>query len=269
MVAMPGKSIAEREPEHPASGEFLRDIVFGANDGVVTAIGFLVGISGSIANQGVVVIAGILTLARIFLVLAAMDIGTAFGSLGARREMFIASLSEPVLLLIFLNASLLTQATHLNIIGYFFIVHKGLYPGMIFSLLAFILVMLAETGRVPIDNPATHLELTMVHEAMVLEYSGRYLALIEWGNAIKFIIYLLLLIVLFVPYGLSTSLGAGEALLSIIAVLLKLMVLIGLVSLIESLNAKMRLFKVPEYLVGAFMLAVLGILLTQLLGVGV
>ena len=109
----------------------------------------------------------------------------------------------------------------------------------------------------------------MVHEAMVLEYSGRYLALIEWGNAIKFIIYLLLLIVLFVPYGLSTSLGAGEALLSIIAVLLKLMVLIGLVSLIESLNAKMRLFKVPEYLVGAFMLAVLGILLTQLLGVGV
>jgi len=136
-------------------------------------------------------------------------------------------------------------------------------------LIALILVLIAETGRIPIDNPATHLELTMIHEAMILEYSGRYLALIEWGNAIKFILYLLLIASLFFPIGLSTQEKTHFLTLGLFATLLKLFLLGLFVVFIESINSKLRLFKVPDYLAGAFMLSVLGVLITQLLGASI
>lgn len=215
----------------------------------------------------VIVIVGIFALARIIIALAAMDIGSAFGSLGTRRELFVACLVEPVLLLVLLNLGLLTKGLTLNHISLMLIHKKVLFPGLAFSLLAFVLVLLAENGRFPFDNPSTHLELTMIHEAMILEYSGRYLALIEWGTALKLTIFLLLFVNLFFPYGLATQASLGSLAIGFMTTLAKLSVLILLLAFAESLQAKIRLFRIPEYLGLALFLALLGILLTQLTGV--
>ncbi len=218
------------------------------------------------SSADVIVVVGLLALGRIFLALAAMDIGTAFGSLGARREMFVACLTEPVLLIVFYNVTLLTHSASIGGSSIFFLYNAGAYPSLLFSLIALILISLAETGRVPIDNPATHLELTMIHEAMVLEYSGRYLALIEWANAIKFTVYLTFMVTLFIPVGLSNDFQMKYIAIGLIATLTKFFLLTILIAFIESINSKLRIFKVPDYLAGAFMLAVLGVLVTQLLG---
>ncbi|MEK6731880.1 MAG: NADH-quinone oxidoreductase subunit H [Pseudomonadota bacterium] len=218
-------------------------------------------------NMDMIIIVGLLALARILLALAAMDVGTAFGSLGARREMFVACCSEPILLIIFYNVVLLTHSPYLSGSTAYFIDHPLLlHPSLIFSLLALILITLAETGRIPIDNPATHLELTMIHEAMILEYSGRYLALIEWGNAIKFTLYLGFILSIFFPMGLSLPIQISRVLFGLATTLLKLFILAAFIGFIESINSKLRLFKVPDYLASAFMLTVLGVLITQLLG---
>jgi formate hydrogenlyase subunit 4 len=214
----------------------------------------------------VIVLIGIFALARIIMTLAGMDIGSAFGSLGARRELFVACLVEPVLLLVLLNLGLFTKGLTLGHIS-FILIHKNvLYPGLTFSLFAFILVLLAENGRFPFDNPSTHLELTMIHEAMVLEYSGRYLALVEWGNALKLTLFLLLFINLFFPYGLAVHVSWFALTIGLISTLSKLFILILLLAFAESLQAKIRVFRVPEYLGLALFSALLGILLTQLTG---
>ena len=217
-------------------------------------------------SMDLIVLVGLLALSRILLALAAMDVGTAFGDLGARREMMVACLTEPVLLIVFYNVTLVTHSAYLSGSVNFFIHHTVFYPSLVFSLIALILVLIAETGRVPVDNPATHLELTMIHEAMVLEYSGRYLALIEWGNAIKFVLYLTVVVSLFFPIGLSTNQQFGWLTLGLLIILLKLFFLSGLIGFIESINSKLRIFKVPDYLASAFMLSVLGVIITQLLG---
>lgn len=215
----------------------------------------------------VIVLVGIFALARISITLAAMDIGTAFGSLGARRELFVACLAEPILLLILLNLGLITHGLTLGHIS-FTLLHKGdLYPGIAFSLCAFIIVLLAENGRFPFDNPNTHLELTMIHEAMVLEYSGRYLALIEWGNALKLTLFLLVFINLFFPAGLAIHLSLASLAIGFITTLAKLIILLVLLAVAEAFQVKMRIFRIPEYLGLALFLALLGILLTQLTGI--
>jgi len=215
----------------------------------------------------VIVIVGIFALARIMMTLAAMDIGNIFGSLGARRELFIACLVEPVLLLVLLNLGLLTQGLTLGHISFVLIYNSTLYPGLAFSLCAFMIVLLAENGRFPFDNPSTHLELTMVHEAMVLEYSGRYLALIEWGNALRLTLFLLLFISLFFPYGLAIRALWGTLVIGLATTLAKLSALTILLAFAESLQTKIRVFRIPEYLGLALFLALFGILLTQLTGV--
>ena len=215
----------------------------------------------------VIVIVGIFALARIIMALAAMDIGTAFGSLGTRRELFVACLVEPVLLLVLLNFGLLTKGLTLGHISLMLIHQNILYPGLAFSLLAFVLVLLAENARFPFDNPSTHLELTMIHEAMVLEYSGRYLALIEWGNALKLTLFLLLFVNLFLPYGLATQLSLAALAIGLVTTLAKLSILASLLAFAESLQAKIRVFRIPEFLGLALFLSLLGILLTQLMGV--
>src|SRR3989339_421011 len=206
-------------------------------------------------TMDMIVLAGLLSFGRILLALAAMDVGTAFGRLGARREMFVACLAEPVLLIVFYNTALLTHTAYLSISTQVFSQHFILYPSLFFSCIALILVAIAETGRVPIDNPATHLELTMIHEAIILEYSGRYLALIEWGNAIKFTLYLGFIAALFMTF---SRIGFFSS-------LLKFFILAAMIGFIESINSKLRIFKVTDYLGGAFMLAVLGVIITQLL----
>ena len=212
---------------------------------------------------------GLFATARVFLSLAAMDIGTAFGSMGARRDMMIGFLAEPALLMVLFNAFLLSGSTALPSVVEASTAHSFLMdPSLLFAAVAFLMVLLAENARIPIDNPATHLELTMIHEAMALEYSARHLALVEWASDLKLFNYACIGFALFLPWGIATH-GAdgGLALGLAVAVLLaKLTVAGAALALIESLSAKLRIFRAPEYLAMAFLLAVLGLLVHLLLG---
>ncbi|NDU85757.1 MAG: formate hydrogenlyase [Ferrovum sp.] len=215
----------------------------------------------------VIALVGILALARVFLALAAMDVGTAFGSLGARREMLVSFLAEPALLMVFFTAASLSASTSLSTIVTV-LTHRGffLYPSLAFSGVAFLMVLLAENGRIPVDNPETHLELTMIHEAMILEYTGRHLALIEWAQGLKLLAYVGLGLALFFPFGMTES-GDWWALPgALLAFILKLIFMGAGLALLETLSAKQRLFRVPEFMGGAFLLAVLAILIHYLLG---
>jgi len=215
-----------------------------------------------------IALVGVFALARVFTALAGMDIGTAFGTLGARREMLIGFLSEPALLMVFFTASLLSQSTLLPVIVET-LAHRELaiYPSLAFAGVAFAMVLLAENARIPIDNPATHLELTMIHEATVLEYSARHLALIEWASALKLLNYAAIGLALFVPWGLASPADGGVAVvIGWTATALKLGAVGVVLALIETLSAKLRIFRAPEFLATAFLLAVLGLLVHQLLG---
>jgi formate hydrogenlyase subunit 4 len=209
----------------------------------------------------VIALVGIFALARVFISLAAMDIGTAFGSLGARREMLVGFLAEPALLMVFFTASTISQSTSLITIVET-LAHKQfvLYPSMSFAAVAFIMVLLAENARIPVDNPATHLELTMIHEAMILEYSARHLALVEWASALKLLAYMTIGIALFAPWGIAES-GDWKALpLAMLLVFIKLLIGGAGLALMETISAKLRIFRVPEFMGTAFLLAVLGLL---------
>jgi formate hydrogenlyase subunit 4 len=209
---------------------------------------------------------GVFGLARIFISLAAMDVGTSFGSLGGRREMLIGFLAEPALLMVIFTLAMTVQSTSVATIVET-LAHRELviYPSLAFAGIAFTFVSLAENARVPVDNPATHLELTMIHEAMILEYSGRYLALLEWAASLKLYAYSCLGLALFFPWGIA----AGESFLALLAaipvLLFKLAIGGFLLAVIETINAKMRIFRAPEFLGTAFMLAVLGLLVRLLL----
>ena len=233
------------------------------------------GIVPTIANDlpfspaaDVIALVGIFALARVFLALAAMDTGTSFGTLGARREMLVSFLAEPALLRVFFTASLISQSTELPIIVQT-LAHKEfvIYPSMAFAAVAFWMISVAENARIPVDNPTTHLELTMIHEAMILEYSARHLALIEWAVALKLYVYSALGIALFLPWGIAPA-GEPAALpLALLALLAKLAAGGAGLSLLEAISAKVRLFRAPEFLGTAFLLGVLGMLIHFLLEV--
>jgi formate hydrogenlyase subunit 4 len=214
-----------------------------------------------------IALVGLFATARVFIALAAMDTGTAFGTLGARREMMLGFLAEPALLMVFFTASLIAGSTELPVIaGMHQHSELAIHPGLAFAALAFLMVLLAENARIPVDNPATHLELTMIHEAMVLEYSARHLALIEWAAALKLFNYACIGFALFVPWGVARDLDSPQLLASALALLcLKLLAAGAALALIESLSAKIRIFRAPEFLAMAFMLAVLGLLVRLLL----
>ncbi|MDR2787755.1 MAG: NADH-quinone oxidoreductase subunit H [Candidatus Accumulibacter sp.] len=212
---------------------------------------------------------GLFALARVFIALAAMDVGTAFGSLGSRREMLIGFLAEPALLMIFFTTSLISRSTSLSsIVDTLAATDFVIYPSLAFAGTAFVMVSLAENARVPIDNPTTHLELTMIHEAMILEYSGRHLALIEWASALKLFAYSCLGIALFIPFGISATASPLAMVTAAGFMLLKLAVGGFGLALIETLSAKMRVFRAPEFLGTAFLLAVLAMLTHLLLEAG-
>lgn len=214
-----------------------------------------------------IALVGLFAMARVFIALAAMDIGTAFGSLGARREMLIGFLAEPALLSVLFTASLISQSTSLTEIVES-LAHRDfvLYPSLAFAGIAFVFVSFAENARVPVDNPATHLELTMIHEALILEYSGRHLALIEWAVSLKLFAYSCIGIALFFPWGIAEAQDPAALILAIPALVFKLAVGGFLLALIETMCAKMRIFRVPEFLATAFLLAVIGMLTHFLLG---
>jgi len=211
---------------------------------------------------------GLFATARVFQALAAMDIGTSFGTLGARREMMVGFLAEPAILMVFFNAFLLFGSTALTGIVDSYSTHPSVIdPSVIFAAIAFVMVMRAESARIPIDNPATHLELTMIHEAMVLEYSARHLALVEWASSLKLLNYACIGIALFLPWGIAIH-GASvtAVLIGTAALMVKLAVCGAGLALIESLSAKLRIFRAPEFLAMAFLIAVLGLLVHLLLG---
>lgn len=215
-----------------------------------------------------IALVGLLATARVFQSLAAIDVGTAFGTLGARREMMVGFLAEPALLMVIFVASLISSTTALPAITENLATQSvGLYPSLAFTAIAFTMVLLAENARIPIDNPATHLELTMIHEAQLLEYSARHLALMEWAAALKLFNYACIGFALFVPWGVSTRAGGPATLLASVPLLaLKLVVAGAALALIETVSAKLRVFRAPEFLGVAFVFAVLGLLVHLLLG---
>jgi formate hydrogenlyase subunit 4 len=214
-----------------------------------------------------IALVGLFALARVFIALAAMDIGTAFGSLGARREMFVGFLAEPALLMVLFTPSLISGSTSLpTIVDTLAHRELAIYPSLAFAGVAFTMVSLAENARIPIDNPATHLELTMIHEAMILEYSARHLALIEWASALKLFNYSCIGLAIFFPVGIAQG-GDWLAILGASPVLIgKLAIGGALLAVIEALSAKLRIFRAPEFLGTAFLLAVLAMLVNLLLG---
>jgi formate hydrogenlyase subunit 4 len=214
-------------------------------------------------SADLIAIVALLGSARFFQTLAGMDVGTSFGGIGSSREVMIASLAEPALLMVAFTLSLLAHSTQLSTISEVLRFSEvGLRVSLAMVLIALILVALAENARIPVDNPATHLELTMIHEAMVLEYSGRHLAMIEFGAALKLLLYLSLIGAVFLPVGMAHP-GDGLARygVGLAAYLAKLALGALLLAVFETAIAKMRVFRVPEFLGSALMLGFLATLL--------
>jgi formate hydrogenlyase subunit 4 len=209
---------------------------------------------------GILVLVGLLALGRFALAAAALDTGSPFGGMGSSREMTVAALAEPALMLGLFTVALWAGSLNLGDLVRT-TAQRGLsiHPSDLLAAAALFLVLIAEAGRVPVDNPATHLELTMIHEAMVLEYSGADLALVEWASALKELLFMTVLVNLFVPLGLA--LGATPAALSIAVgfYLAKVLLLAVGVTLVEVTNAKLRLFRVPELMAASLGLAFLAL----------
>ena len=214
-----------------------------------------------------IAIVALLGSARFFLALAGLDVGTSFGGIGASREMMIASLAEPAMIMVVFTVALVAGSTQLSTIAAFMADTGGLRVSLAMALVALIIVALAENARIPVDNPATHLEVTMVHEAMVLEYSGRHLAMIEWAASLKLLLYISVIACIFFPFGLITD-GAGlsKHAISLAAYLAKVIVASLLLATLETAIAKMRVFRVPNLLGIALMLGLLGTLLLFISG---
>ncbi len=209
-----------------------------------------------------IAITALLGSARLFLALVGMDVGTSFGGIGSSREMMFASLAEPAMIMIVFTVALVAGSTQLSHVATFMLSHVTLRVSLGLALIGLIIVAIAENARIPVDNPATHLELTMVHEAMVLEYSGRHLAVIELAAALKLLLYISLIACIFFPWGIAST-GAGPMAYAVGAATYvgKLAVGGSLLVLFETSIAKMRVFRVPEFLGVALMLGLLGTLL--------
>ncbi len=215
---------------------------------------------------GVLAVVGLLALGRFFMALGGLDPASAFGGMGSSREMTIAAIAEPALMLAIFTVAITVGSTDFSHMvaasqqsGW-----DMLNPTHLMAFAALFIVLLAETGRIPVDNPSTHLELTMIHEAMLLEYSGRYLALMEWGASIKQLVLMAILVNIFLPVGLAAdgtvlALGLGLAFF-----LVKILLLSAAVVMVETVNAKLRLFRVPDLLSAAFVLAAMALLSTFL-----
>jgi len=215
---------------------------------------------------GALAFVGLLALGRFFLALGGLDSASAFGGMGSSREMTVSAIAEPALMLAIFTVAIKAGSTNLS---QMLLAGQGstwqlLNPAHVLAFAALFIVLLAETGRIPVDNPATHLELTMIHEAMILEYSGRYLALIEWSASIKQLVLMALLVNIFFPVDVATDLGAASLGLGLLCFVAKLLALSAGVVLVETTNAKLRLFRVPDLLSAAFILATLALLSTFL-----
>jgi formate hydrogenlyase subunit 4 len=206
-----------------------------------------------------IALVALLGTARFLMALAGMDVGTSFGGIGSSREMMIASLAEPAMLMVTFTVALLVRSTSLPHIAAFVLSHDvGMRISLLLALISLVMVAIAENARIPIDNPATHLELTMVHEAMILEYSGRHLALVEAASMLKLVLYISLIASVFVPWGMAVgAFDAGSLAVGIGSYLAKLAIGGTLLGIFETSIAKMRVFRVAEFLGAALLLSVL------------
>ena len=236
-------------------------VVFTSTLGVVLLLPVLAVPLPLDAVGDLLVVVYLLLLGTFFLALAGLDPGSPFGGMGSSREMTVAALAEPTIAVAMFALALGAGSTNLGEIVARAMARpsEAVSPGYLLAFTALFIVTLAETGRLPVDNPATHLELTMIHEAMVLEYSGRYLALIEWAAALKLLAFFTLMANLFVPWGVAVHLGASALLLAALTYVAKLAALAAVVAVFETRVAKLRLFRVPELLSVSFVLALLAI----------
>jgi formate hydrogenlyase subunit 4 len=215
---------------------------------------------------GVLAVVYLLALGRFFLALSGLDTGSSFGGLGSSREMTISAIAEPALMLAVFTVAIGAGSTNLSMVAQAGLGQscRFLAPSQMLAFAAVFIVLIAETGRIPVDNPATHLELTMIHEAMILEYSGPYLALIEWSAAMKQLVLMTLLVNIFFPFGLSAGWWQPGSLLRLLLFSGKLLLLAAAVVLVETSNAKLRIFRVPELLAVAFVLSAMALISTFL-----
>ena len=248
--------------------------IFSATPYIVFATAVLVGLMIPMAATdaplslfgGVLAVVYLLALGRFFLALGGLDAGSSFGGLGSSREMTISAIAEPAMMLAIFTVALAASSTNLSEMAKVAVSQswKFLAPSQMLAFAALFIVLIAETGRIPVDNPATHLELTMIHEAMNLEYSGPYLALLEWGASIKQLVLMTLLVNTFFPFGLSSDWTARGLGLGLILYITKLLLLLCLIVLVETTNAKLRLFRVPELLMASFIFGALALISTFL-----
>ena len=236
-------------------------VVFGSTAAAAFLVPFLAVPRPLDAVGDLLVLVYLLLLGTVFLALAGLDPGSAFGGMGASREVTVAALAEPTIALAIFALALGAGSTNLGQIVERTMADPAaaLSPGHGLAFVALFVLMLAENGRLPVYNPATHLELTMIHEAMVLEYSGRYLALIEWAAALKLLVFFSLLGNLFVPWGVAVALTPGALLLAAASLVVKFLALAVIVAVLETRVAKLRLFRVPELLSASFVLALLAV----------
>jgi formate hydrogenlyase subunit 4 len=241
-------------------------VVFGTSLAVASLVPLVMALSDPLVMGDLFAVVYLLLLGTFFLALAGLDTGSPFGGMGASREMTVVALTEPTVALSIVALGLTVGST-----GFAEIVGRAiaeptvaLGPGHLLAFAALFIVTLAETGRLPVDNPATHLELTMIHEAMVLEYSGPYLALLEWGAALKLLVFLSLAANLFMPWGIAVSLSPAALGIGLASFIAKLGLLAVVVAVLETRVAKLRLFRVPELLSASFVLALLAVLSTFL-----
>ena len=209
-----------------------------------------------------IVLVYLFAMARFFMALAALDAGSTFGGMGSSREMLVSALIEPAILLSFFTVALLTGTTSLVSVTKV-IASSGaslIGPALLLAFAAFLIAILAENARVPVDNPSTHLELTMIHEAMLLEYSGKELAVMEYSSMVKLVLFMTIAWNAFLPWGVATELTASAIALGIIVFLVKVLVMAAVIAIIESSMAKSRLFRLPNLLTMAFILAFLAVM---------
>lgn len=222
-------------------------VYFAAAVAATTLVPVVIAAAPLEAAGGILLLVGTLALGRFALATAALDTGSPFGGMGASRDMTIAALAEPALMLGLFTSALAGGSLNLGVLVRALVQHgPAFHPSDLLAFAALFMIVIAETGRIPVDNPATHLELTMIHEAMVLEYAGPDLALVEWASAVKELLYLTLLVDLFMPIGIATSAAPAAIVVGLVAWVVKVAVLAVVVTLTESTNAKLRLFRVPE-----------------------
>lgn len=209
-----------------------------------------------------IVVVYMLAMMRFFMALSALDTGSAFGGMGSSREMTISAIAEPTMLLAIFTMALIAGTTSLGDISYQLSVNglELIRPSLFLAFAALFIVTLAENARVPVDNPATHLELTMIHEGMILEYSGKQLALMELSSMVKLALFLTILANVFLPWGIATSLAPAGLALGLVALLVKILIMVAAIAYIESCMAKLRLFRLPNLLTVSFTLALLAVM---------